>query len=56
MKCDFCDIEDDTVVRYHQRTQYSNEEDNWVNACPFCKEMNDAHWDEMWDEYYRGCI
>ena len=47
-KCTFCSVESDEVVRYRQRTQYVNESDNWVNACPACKEKNDAHWDEMW--------
>ena len=44
------------AIHYHQRTQYANEQDNWVTLCPTCKERNDEYWDERWDEYYRECM
>lgn len=50
--CDFCGATAHDVVRYHQRTQYVDEERNWVNACPECKARNDEYWDEMWDDLY----
>lgn len=52
LTCDFCQVTSHEVVRYHQRTQYVEEERNWVNACPKCKVLNDEHWDAMWDELY----
>jgi len=41
-------------IRYHQRTQYSEEESNWVTLCPECRKVNDAFWDEMWADLYSG--
>jgi phage FluMu protein Com len=52
LKCDFCKKISHDVVHYHQRTQYVEEEQNWVNACPECKLMNDEYWDGMWAELY----
>ena len=40
------------AIHYHQRTQYVNEEHNWVMLCPVCKKRNDDEWDEAWKEYY----
>lgn len=51
--CDFCGITSHEVINYRQRTQYEVEKQNWVNACPDCKEINDEHWDAMWDELFR---
>lgn len=53
LKCDFCGKVGPDVINYHQRTQYVEEERNWVNACPECKGKNDEHWDEMWAELHR---
>ncbi|HUT42703.1 MAG TPA: hypothetical protein VMW95_00095 [Desulfobacterales bacterium] len=44
------------AIRYHQRTQYEDPEDNMVTLCSECREENDAYWDEMWAEYYGNCI
>jgi phage FluMu protein Com len=52
LKCDFCEKVGADVVHYHQRTQYVEEERNWVNACPECKVRNDEYWDEMWADLY----
>lgn len=52
LKCDFCEKVGTDVVHYHQRTQYVEEEQNWVNACPECKARNDEYWDEMWSDLY----
>lgn len=40
--------------RYRQRTSYNDDERNWITLCPICREDNDAHWDEMWADYYGG--
>jgi hypothetical protein len=53
--CNFCGTTSE-VINYHQRTFYVNDSDNWVNACPDCKMMNDDYWDDMWNEYYSGCM
>lgn len=52
MKCDFGEKDDETVIRYRQRTFYENEEDNFVNACPEDKKMNDERWNQQWAEIY----
>lgn len=44
------------ATRYHQRTQFHNEEQNWVTLCPECRKHNDAYWDEMWADYYSDCM
>ncbi len=54
-KCQRC-MKEKNVITYHQRTMYEKEEDNWVTLCESCKEENDEYWDEMWKEYYRGCL
>ena len=56
LECFFCGVESDEVVVYHQRTQYVDIEDNYVAACPVCREQNDDYWDDMWAEYYSGCM
>ena len=42
---------------YHQRTQYPEEAMNYApNLCQRCREDNDNHWNDMWDDFYRGCM
>ena len=36
-----CDRED--AIRYRQRTQYVDEEKNWVTLCPDCQKVNNAY-------------
>lgn len=40
------------AVRYHMNTRYEDEESNYITLCPVCQEACNAHWDEMWREYY----
>ena len=49
LKCNFCGRVGVDVIRYRQDTYYSDEESNWVAACPECKEENDNY---RWEEYY----
>lgn len=42
--------------RYHQRTQYVEEERNYVTLCKKCRADNDEHWADMWSDYYSGCL
>jgi hypothetical protein len=48
--------ENDTAVRRRQNTAYVEDERNWVTLCPECMAANDAHWKDMWDDYYAGCL
>lgn len=54
MACQRCNSEE--AVRYRQRTQYVDEESNWVTLCDKCREENDAYWDDMWADYYSDCL
>lgn len=42
------------VKEYRRLTQYCKERDadNYINCCKDCKIQDDAHWEEMWKEYY----
>lgn len=53
-KCTRCGVPN--AERRRQRTQYVDDTSNWVTLCPSCHEENDAYWDEMWAEYYAGCL
>lgn len=44
LTCNFCGRVGVDVIRYRQDTYYSDEESNWVVACPECKEENDGYY------------
>lgn len=44
------------AITYRQHTFYQNKDDNYVTLCPICKIENDEYWDEMWKDYYSGCM
>jgi hypothetical protein len=52
--CERCGKEDSE--KYRQNTFYENEDDNWVTLCEYCRKENDEYWEEMWREYYSGCM
>jgi len=52
--CECCGSTSQTVERYHQNTQYVNEESNWATLCAPCRVLNDEYWEAMWAEYYAG--
>lgn len=54
--CEKCQEFSHRVIVYHQRTSYENIEDNYATLCPDCKQENDEYWNDMWIEYYRGCM
>jgi hypothetical protein len=54
MDCQFCGNKN--AERYRQRTSYVKEERNWVTLCPECRADNNQHWDDMWADYYAGCM
>lgn len=35
-----------------QRTEYVNDERNYVFLCDHCAEANNKYWEERWAEYY----
>ena len=49
-----CDRND--AERQRQNTAYCDDERNWVTLCPDCMKSNDAHWADMWADYYSGCL
>ena len=56
LTCEGCGCVQSDVERYHQRTQYVNEEQNWVTLCAACRKQNDEYWDGMWADYYNNCM
>ena len=42
--------------RRRQNTRYEDDAQNWVTLCDDCMEANDAYWDDMWADYYSGCM
>lgn len=43
-------------VIYRMGTNYHREEDNYSLQCPFCQKITEENWEEMWDDYYSGCM
>lgn len=39
-----------------QNTMYVDDRSNWICLCDSCSEENDAHWRDMWADYYAGCL
>lgn len=53
LQCSICTKK--RKVETHRRlTQYNNDEDNWIACCKECKAEDDAHWKEMWKDYYES--
>lgn len=62
LRCQSCDTPLN-VSRRRQNTQYvfegeegSSEDPNYVTLCNDCHVINDDYWEDMWQEYYRGCL
>lgn len=53
LKCQMCG--EMKASHNRQRTAY-HDSDNMADLCPGCQKEADDHWDEMWDEYYHGCM
>ena len=54
MQCINCFAEGATKKR--QMTQYHDDEDNYAILCDACQSEANEYWQELWDEYYRGCM
>lgn len=50
--CPMCDKKR-KLEKYRRMSQYNDDESNWITCCKKCKVEDDAHWKEMWREYYR---
>jgi hypothetical protein len=53
-KCHGCGLLPGKIRR--QNTAYHDDSSNWVLLCDACFEDCQAHWSDMWAEYYRGCL
>lgn len=42
--------------RRHKGTAYIDDELNYVTICDSCYEKEREYWDDMWREYYAGCM
>jgi len=56
LECSFCRPVNQRLLSNHQHTMYEDKESNYVSACPYCKEINDEYWNEMWADYYGNCM
>jgi len=43
-------------TRRRTNTSFEDEESNYVNMCDECFEIEQAHWADMWDEYYGSVL
>jgi hypothetical protein len=51
-RCPRCGFFSTCVETRRSNTQYVDDERNWVTTCEKCFEIEE----EMWDEYYSGCL
>ena len=54
--CQRCEKTGNDVMRRPQNTAYVDEESNWAVLCAECQEEADEYWNDMWAEYYSGCM
>ena len=40
------------VTTERRHTQYCEESNNYLTACPDCQYEDDAYFDELWKDYY----
>jgi hypothetical protein len=56
VKCANPDCNSLHAVWYRQRTSFVDEGRNWVALCAPCSVENDEYWNDMWSQYYQGCL
>ena len=54
--CPCCERYQQGVERRRMNTNYVEAESNFMTSCEECFEDSEAHWSEMWREYYSGCL
>jgi len=54
--CQHCQNKRKSVRKTRQNTKYVNEESNFVTLCYTCRKENDDYWEDMWNDYYSGCM
>ena len=42
--------------RQHQNTAYCDEDSNYLTLCKDCQQEADNYYDELWTDYYNGCL
>lgn len=40
----------------HRGTTYADQDRNWKVLCPDCADAEQAHWEEMWTNYWRSVL
>lgn len=45
-----------TIKMRRMNTAYVDEDLNYIECCNECFEEVQAHWKDMWDEYYSGIL
>jgi hypothetical protein len=57
MECACCGQPSESVERRRMRTEYVDDESNFIVCCQRCFDDDVVpYWDAMWDEYYRGLL
>jgi hypothetical protein len=55
-KCPDCARWRRGVSRRRQSTRYVDDELNYIVCCPACFDDVEEYWDDMWSDYYQGCM
>jgi protein-arginine kinase activator protein McsA len=55
IRCQHCDCLWPFQHR-RQRTQYVNDESNWVYLCESCTKVNNEYWNDRWADYYSDVL
>jgi hypothetical protein len=54
--CPFCKNFRENVERRRARTQYTDDEMNFIVSCEECYDKDCEHWEQAWCDYYAGCM
>lgn len=56
MKCEgfSAPCENLNAEKRRQNTKYIDDEDNFKVLCPDCQQESNEHWEDSWNDYYRG--
>lgn len=57
-QCECCLLFKPEVEKRHRNTAYAGdmEECNYMVACDDCFQIDCEYWEEMWKDYYAGCM
>lgn len=54
--CPYCDQSKPDITTRRINTLYHDDESNWITSCLDCYKETIAHYNEMWSDYYAGCM